>query len=103
MSAPFDFHQLAADIKMWGRELGFQQVGITDMDLSTEEPRLNAWLAQGYHGTMEWLERRGTRSEERRVGKEWRGGRWWLQNKEDAESQDSTQRAQCEALRVDIE
>lgn len=60
MSAPFDFHQLAADIKMWGRELGFQQVGITDTDLSTEEPRLNAWLAQGYHGTMEWLERRGT-------------------------------------------
>lgn len=60
MSAPVDFHQLAAEIKVWGQELGFQQVGITDTDLSTEEPRLKEWLAQGYHGTMEWLERHGT-------------------------------------------
>ena len=28
-----DLDQLAADIKLWGRELGFQQVGITDIDL----------------------------------------------------------------------
>jgi epoxyqueuosine reductase len=29
--------QLAADIKRWGRELGFQQVGITDTDLSAAD------------------------------------------------------------------
>jgi epoxyqueuosine reductase len=59
MSNSVDFRQLAADIKVWGRELGFQQVGITDTDLSAEEPRLQEWIDRGYHGTMEWIEQRG--------------------------------------------
>ena len=50
-----NLHQLAADIKTWGGELGFQQVGITDIDLADAEVRLQAWLAKGYHGSMEWL------------------------------------------------
>lgn len=50
-----DLHQLAANIKRWGRELGFQQVGITDTDLSVAEKKLQDWLANGYHGTMEWM------------------------------------------------
>ncbi len=50
-----DLHQLAADIKTWGRELGFQQLGITDIDLGEAEARLQAWLAKGYQGAMEWL------------------------------------------------
>jgi hypothetical protein len=29
-----DLNALAVDIKRWGAELGFQQVGITDTDLS---------------------------------------------------------------------
>lgn len=56
-----DLHQLAADIKRWGQELGFQQVGITDTDLSREEPRLKAWLAKGYQGSMEWLAAHGNK------------------------------------------
>jgi epoxyqueuosine reductase len=51
----FNLNQLAADIKIWGRELGFQQVGITDIDLGDAELRLQEWLAKGYHGTMKWL------------------------------------------------
>jgi epoxyqueuosine reductase len=51
----FDLHQLASDIKLWGRELGFQQVGITDIHLDTEEIRLQEWIAKGYHATMEWM------------------------------------------------
>ena len=39
--------QLAHDIKLWARELGFDQVGITDTDLALEEPRLQAWLDAG--------------------------------------------------------
>ncbi|MBE8716289.1 tRNA epoxyqueuosine(34) reductase QueG [Cellvibrio polysaccharolyticus] len=50
-----DLNQLTADIKRWGRELGFQQVGITDIDLSVQEQKLQAWLEKGYHGSMEWL------------------------------------------------
>lgn len=55
MHASFNFNQLAADIKIWGRELGFQQVGITDIDLGDAEARLQEWIAKGYHGSMEWL------------------------------------------------
>jgi len=54
-----DLEQLAADIKIWGRELGFQQLGIADIDLSEAEPRLQSWLAQGYQGSMEWLAAHG--------------------------------------------
>ena len=48
-----DLHQLAADIKHWGRELGFQQLGIADIDLAEAEARLQQWLAKGYQGSME--------------------------------------------------
>ncbi len=52
---------LAAQIKTWGAELGFQQVGITDTDLETAEQRLLAWLAAERHGTMDYMARHGTR------------------------------------------
>jgi len=55
MPHSLDLNKLAADIKIWGRELGFQQVGITDIDLNQAELRLQEWLAKGYHGTMEWM------------------------------------------------
>lgn len=38
------------------KELGFQQLGIADIDLSLEQPRLQAWLDAGYHGEMQWME-----------------------------------------------
>jgi epoxyqueuosine reductase len=56
---PAFLQQLAANVKLWGRELGFQQVGITDADLSAEEPRLHAWLDKGYQGDMTWLGEHG--------------------------------------------
>jgi epoxyqueuosine reductase len=59
MSYPLDLHQLAQQIKQWGLDLGFQQVGITDTDLSAEEPRLQAWLDKQYHGEMAWMARHG--------------------------------------------
>ncbi|WP_058912506.1 tRNA epoxyqueuosine(34) reductase QueG [Entomohabitans teleogrylli] len=59
MSQPLDLNQLAKDIKQWGAGLGFQQVGITDTDLSTSEPALQAWLDKQYHGEMEWMARHG--------------------------------------------
>ena len=50
---------LAQRIKAWGRELGFQAVGIADADLSAAEPRLLEWLARGWHGEMEYMARHG--------------------------------------------
>jgi epoxyqueuosine reductase len=54
-----DYAALARRIKAWGRELGFQAVGIAEADLSAAEPRLLEWLAQGWHGEMEYMARHG--------------------------------------------
>ncbi len=52
---------LARRIKTWGHELGFQQVGISDTDLTQAETRLFAWLAAERQGTMAYMSRHGTR------------------------------------------
>ncbi|WP_051012956.1 tRNA epoxyqueuosine(34) reductase QueG [Gallaecimonas xiamenensis] len=54
-----DYQQLADDIKGWGQELGFQQVGITDTDLTSHEAALQAWLDAGHHGDMDYMARYG--------------------------------------------
>src|SRR4051812_10815766 len=54
-----DHGSLASAIKAWGRDLGFQAVGIADCDLSAAEPRLMEWLSQGWHGEMEYMARHG--------------------------------------------
>jgi epoxyqueuosine reductase len=56
-----DNHALARKIKKWGKELGFQQVGICDVDLSQHEEAMLNWLKSGYHGEMEWMSRHGTK------------------------------------------
>lgn len=50
-----DFAKLAAEIKTWGVELGFQQVAITDIDLSQHRPYFEEWLAKNYHGEMGYM------------------------------------------------
>jgi len=54
-----DLTRLAARIKTWGEELGFQQVGITDTELTQAERRLDVWLAKGFHGDMDYMARHG--------------------------------------------
>lgn len=53
--------QLANDIKTWGLELGFQQIGITDTDLSQYEARFLEWLAKGFHGSMDYMKKHGVK------------------------------------------
>jgi len=53
--------ELAAQIKGWCAELGFQQAGITDTRLDEHEKWLFEWLDQGCHGDMEWMQRHGTK------------------------------------------
>lgn len=50
-----DFNKLASDIKVWARELGFQKVGISDINLEEQESALKNWLDAGYHGDMAWM------------------------------------------------
>ncbi len=51
--------ELATALKVWGRELGFQQIGITNIDLGNHEARLLDWLAAGFHGDMAYMARHG--------------------------------------------
>ena len=55
-----DYTQLASAIKTWGRNLGFQEVGISDTELTLEENYLQQWLGRGYHGEMDYMARHGT-------------------------------------------
>ncbi|MBL0121575.1 MAG: tRNA epoxyqueuosine(34) reductase QueG [Betaproteobacteria bacterium] len=60
MNVETDFSALACDIKSWGRELGFQEIGIADTELTVEENYLQQWLQRGYHGDMDYMARHGT-------------------------------------------
>lgn len=55
-----DWAALAADIARWGRDLGFQEIGIADTELADDEARLLEWLAAGRHGAMDYMARHGT-------------------------------------------
>ncbi|MGA9222856.1 tRNA epoxyqueuosine(34) reductase QueG [Pseudomonas sp. CFBP 8772] len=52
---------LAQSIKGWGRELGFQQVGISGLDLAEHEQHLERWLDAGYHGEMDYMAAHGSK------------------------------------------
>jgi epoxyqueuosine reductase len=54
-----DYIELAAKIKQWGKEFGFAEVGITDIDLSEHEAQLQRWLNNGYHGEMSYMAAHG--------------------------------------------
>jgi len=56
-----DYGKLKDDIRRWGSDLGFQQVGISDIDLSTAEARLAQWLQAKFHGTMNYMHRHGSK------------------------------------------
>lgn len=56
-----DLSHLKEEIKDWGRELGFQQLGFTNTELSKDESYLLNWLKQGRHGSMSYMKTHGTK------------------------------------------
>ncbi|MDZ7841457.1 MAG: tRNA epoxyqueuosine(34) reductase QueG [Gammaproteobacteria bacterium] len=56
---PIDHRALALRIKDWAAELGFDQAGITDTDLSQAEGRLGEWIEAGRHGEMGYMAAHG--------------------------------------------
>ena len=55
-----DFAALAERIRAWAGELGFQQTGITGVDLAADERHLLDWLQRERHGAMDYMRRHGT-------------------------------------------
>ena len=56
-----NYIKLAEQIKDWGIELGFQQVGISDTDLAKDEKYLIKWLDQSMHGEMGYMQQHGSK------------------------------------------
>lgn len=56
-----DSPELATRIKEWGLELGFQQIGITGIDLDSAETRLGRWLEAGFHGELDYMAKHGSK------------------------------------------
>ena len=50
---------LLLQIRDWGRELGFQALGFTGIELAEHRDYLDKWLAAGYHGEMGWMSSHG--------------------------------------------
>ena len=54
-----DLAGLLQQVQAWGRELGFSQIGVADVDLASAEPGLLAWLEAGHHGRMGYMAAHG--------------------------------------------
>jgi epoxyqueuosine reductase len=46
-------------VQTWARELGFSQIGVTGVDLTSAEEGLQAWLTAGFHGSMDYMASHG--------------------------------------------
>ena len=57
--SPARLRRLADEIKSRGEALGFQQIGITGIELGEDERRLQDWLAKRRHGEMSYMARHG--------------------------------------------
>ena len=54
-----DAQALWNQVGAWARALGFSHVGVAGVDLSSAEPGLQAWLADGFHGSMDYMAAHG--------------------------------------------
>ncbi|MDY6828432.1 MAG: tRNA epoxyqueuosine(34) reductase QueG [Pseudomonadota bacterium] len=54
-----ELHALRLRMEQWARELGFDQLGVTDTDLSEAEGHLANWLKRGDHASLDYMHRHG--------------------------------------------
>jgi epoxyqueuosine reductase len=58
-STHLDAAHLLSKIQAWASALGFSQIGVAGIDLSSSEAGLSAWLARGFHGDMAYMAAHG--------------------------------------------
>jgi len=54
-------NDLVQQIKTWGLKLGFQQIGITDTDLSNIEDWYVNWISEKKYGDMDYMHKHGSK------------------------------------------
>lgn len=50
---------LRSEMTDWAEELGFQQLGVSDIDLADAESALSSWLSKQFHGEMAYMSAHG--------------------------------------------
>jgi hypothetical protein len=58
-AAKLDAAALWSKMQNAAQALGFSQIGVTGVNLSAAEPGLKAWLAAGFHGSMNYMASHG--------------------------------------------
>lgn len=59
--SPTDAIVLVQKIKTYANELGFQQLGVTDTDLSSHIKPYQSWLNSGHHGELDYMSKHGSK------------------------------------------
>jgi len=54
-------NDLLIKTQQWAQSFGFQQLGVSDIDLTKAEQQLASWLKAGFHGGMDYMQRHGTK------------------------------------------
>lgn len=54
-----NYQLLLTKIQALGQTLGFSQIAVAPLDLSSAEPHLQNWLSQNFHGSMDYMARHG--------------------------------------------
>lgn len=54
---PSQLEQLSKDLMQWARAEGFRDIAITDADPGKHAQHLTNWLAEGFHGEMDYMEK----------------------------------------------
>lgn len=49
--------EIKTRIRQWAHDLGFQEVGFSNLDLTAHEDYLRTWLSNGFHGSMTYMTR----------------------------------------------
>jgi len=61
INTALEMNSLHQKMQVWAQSLGFQQLGVSDVDLSKSESRFISWLEAGFHGEMDYMSRHGTK------------------------------------------
>ena len=56
-----DAHELLVAIREKSKELGFQQIGVTNTDLNKHEEYYQEWIAKGFHGELDYMQNHGSK------------------------------------------
>lgn len=52
-----NFSELREWMRVQAQELGFSEMRVSDLDMTQASPKLNEWLAKGFHGDMNYMSR----------------------------------------------